>query len=84
MATAKAPQTNSSREKLAQAYQLAGEAATQTAGDLRARATTTLNSSKRRATDFEKRAEATIKAHPVLSVGCAFAAGWVIAKLLKR
>ncbi|MFC6634682.1 hypothetical protein [Microbulbifer taiwanensis] len=81
MATAKA--LHNSQDKLKQAYHLAGEAAQETAQSLRARATSSLNTSKKRATDLEQRAEASIKAHPVLSVTCAFAAGWVIAKLLK-
>ncbi|AMX01720.1 hypothetical protein [Microbulbifer thermotolerans] len=83
MATAKTSQQNSGREKLAQAYQLAGEAASETAEHLKKRAATTLKTGKQQANNLEKRAEDTIKAHPVLSVGCAFAVGWVIAKLLK-
>lgn len=83
MATAKASQQNSGRDKLTQAYQLAGEAASETVEQLKKRATTTLKTSKTQAVNFEKRAEDTIKAHPVLSVSCAFAAGWLIAKLLK-
>lgn len=82
MATAKAPH-NSGREKLQKAYHLAGEAASESAEHLKTRAKSTLESNKQRAVDLEKKVENSVKAHPVLSVGCAFAAGWVIAKLFK-
>lgn len=85
---------NSSREKLHQAYNLAGEAASETAEHLKSRAKTSaehlrerakssVESSKQRATSLERRVESSIKEHPLVSVGCAFAVGWVIAKLLK-
>ncbi|WP_323846882.1 hypothetical protein [Microbulbifer magnicolonia] len=83
MATAKAPTNTGSQEKLRQAYHLAGEAAHDTADHLKARAKSSIESSKQRAVDAEHRVESSIKAHPVLSVSCAFAAGWLIAKLLK-
>ncbi|MFI2812404.1 MULTISPECIES: hypothetical protein [Microbulbifer] len=82
MATAKAP-NSSSQEKLRQAYHLAGEAASDQAAHLRERARSSVENSKRRATDLEQRFESSIRKHPVASVGCAFAVGWVIAKLLK-
>lgn len=71
------------REKLRQASQLAGEAASETAEQLKSRARSTAQTSKQRAADLEKRMESSIKEHPVLSVGCAFFVGWVIAKLMK-
>jgi|GEM_PF-832796 len=96
MATAKAPNsgTNSAREKLNQAYHLAGEAAHDTAEQVKARAhntaesvkartRTSVDKGKQRAHDVAERAENSIKAHPLVSVGCAFAAGWLIAKILK-
>lgn len=82
MASAKSPH-NSGREKLHQAYQLAGEAASDTAEQLKTRAKSSMQTNKQRATEIAKKAESSIKEHPVLSVGCAFLAGWVIAKLLK-
>jgi len=84
MATAKAPQHNSSRRKLNQAYHLAGEAATETAQHLTARARSSILNNRKRVTDLAGRTQTSIKRHPVLSVGCAFAAGWVIARLFKR
>lgn len=83
MATAKSPQHNSGREKLQQAYHLAGEAALDTAENLRTRAKTSVKSNQKRATDVAEKAESSIRKHPTLSVGCAFAAGWLIAKMLK-
>ena len=93
MASAKAPH-NSGREKLSQAYHLAGEAAHDTAEHVKARARETadtvktrtrdsMEKGKQRAQDVEQRVESQIKAHPLISVGCAFAAGWLIAKILK-
>ena len=93
MASAKAPH-NSGREKLSQAYHLAGEAAHDTAENVKARARETAETVKSRtrdsvekgkqhAQDMEQRVESSIKAHPLVSVGCAFAAGWLIAKLMK-
>lgn len=98
MASAKSPNSGagleSGREKLHQAYNLAGEAAHDTAAHVKTRARETAESvkahtresmekGKERAHDVAERAENSIKAHPLISVGCAFAAGWLIAKILK-
>ncbi|WP_105101840.1 DUF883 family protein [Microbulbifer pacificus] len=98
MASAKSPNSgsglHSGREKLRQAYNLAGEAAHDTAEHMKTRARETADHMKartrdsvekgrQRAHDVAERAENSIKAHPLVSVGCAFAAGWLIAKILK-
>ncbi|WP_250459474.1 hypothetical protein [Microbulbifer litoralis] len=83
MATAKSAHNTSSQEKLRQAYHLAGEAAQDAAGNLRARAKSSVESNKHRAEDVVKKTESSIKKHPLMSVGCAFLAGWAISKLLK-
>ena len=94
MATAKAPNSGSARGKLHQAYNLAGEAAHDTAEQVKARAHDAadtvkartrdgMEKGKQQAHDVAERAENSIKAHPLVSVGCAFAAGWLIAKILK-
>lgn len=101
MATAKAPNSGSTspnsgttRDKLHQAYHLAGEAAQDTAANVKMRARETadtmkartrhgMEKGKQRAQDVAEKAESSIKAHPLVSVGCAFAAGWLIAKILK-
>lgn len=83
MATAKSPQHNSGRAKLQEAYHLAGEAAHDTAEELKARARSSVQSNRKRASDVAARAESSIREHPALSVGFAFAAGWLIAKLMK-
>lgn len=98
MASVKSPNSDSGihsgREKLHQAYNLAGEAAHDTAAHVKTRARETadqvktrtresMEKGKQRAHDVAERAENSIKAHPLVSVGCAFAAGWLIAKILK-
>lgn len=83
MATAKNPHQNSGREKWSQAYHTAGEAMTETKEHLKERARSSVDSNKQRASDVAHKAEDSIKQHPLVSVGCAFAAGWVIAKLFK-
>ncbi|AWF79954.1 hypothetical protein BTJ40_03490 [Microbulbifer sp. A4B17] len=83
MATARSPHTNSSREKLQQAYNLAGEAATQAAGSLKERARSSVESQRQRATDVMEKAESSLRERPILAVGCAFVVGWAIAKLFK-
>jgi len=83
MATARSPHTNSSREKLQQAYNLAGEAATDAAESLRQRAKSSVDSQRQRATDVMEKAESSLRQRPILAVGCAFVVGWAIAKLFK-
>lgn len=82
MAIAKSPNT-SGQEKLKQAYHLAGEAAQDAASNLKERAKSSVESNKQRAEDVVHKAENSIKKHPLMSVGCAFLAGWAISKLLK-
>ncbi|UTA47738.1 hypothetical protein L1F30_16475 [Simiduia sp. 21SJ11W-1] len=83
MATAKNMNSISSQEKLAQAYHLAGEAAADAVGNVKEQAKATLEANKERATEVADKAESVIKERPLLSVGCAFVAGWAISKLLK-
>ncbi|MFS1524809.1 hypothetical protein ACL7TT_11955 [Microbulbifer sp. 2304DJ12-6] len=83
MATARAPQTNSSKKKLQQAYNLAGEAASEAAENLKQRAKSSVETQRQRATDVMQKAESSVRERPILAVGCAFMVGWVIAKLLK-
>lgn len=71
------------QDKLAQAYHLAGEAASDMIGSVKQQAKTQLDVNKERANDVAGKAEALIKDRPLLSIGCAFAAGWVVSKLLK-
>ena len=83
MATAKNPQENSGRAKWNEAYHTAGEAVTETKEHLKARARSSVETNKQRASDMAHKAEDSIKQHPLVSVGCAFAVGWLIAKILK-
>jgi ElaB/YqjD/DUF883 family membrane-anchored ribosome-binding protein len=43
-----------------------------------------LNESKARAIELEEKAEELIKAKPLVTVGVAFAAGWLVSYLLQR
>ncbi|MCO1333198.1 hypothetical protein MO867_02485 [Microbulbifer sp. OS29] len=83
MATARSPHSNSSRDKLQQAYNLAGEAASQAAGGLKDRARSSVETQRQRATNVMEKAESSLRERPILAVGCAFVVGWAIAKLFK-
>ncbi|GAB2880299.1 hypothetical protein ACCI51_06990 [Microbulbifer echini] len=82
MATARSPH-NSSREKLQQAYNLAGEAASDAAENIRQKAKSSVQQQRQRATDVMEKAESSLRERPILAVGCAFVVGWAIAKLFK-
>lgn len=49
-----------------------------------ANAKTRLNEGKARAIELEERAEEVVKARPLVTVGVAFAAGWLVSYLLQR
>ncbi|SDJ70209.1 DUF883 family protein [Microbulbifer yueqingensis] len=77
------PPNSSSREKLREAADLAGQAASESASYARERARESVDRGRQRASDLEQRFESSIKDHPLVSVGAAFAVGWVIAKLMR-
>lgn len=43
-----------------------------------------LNGGKARAIELEEKAEEVVKARPLVTVGVAFAAGWLVSHLLQR
>lgn len=49
-----------------------------------AAAKTQLHEGKVKALEFEEKAEALVKARPLVTVGVAFAAGWLVSRLLQR
>ncbi|WP_435235838.1 hypothetical protein ACR30L_19195 [Psychromonas sp. PT13] len=82
MATSKA-KTQSSQEKMEDAYQLAGEAASETVDSLKMQAKEKLGEGTDKVKKVTSQTESIIKERPLLSVGCAFIAGWAVSKLLK-
>ncbi len=86
MATSKAATKHDSetgQEKFSQAYRLAGEAAADMVNGVKGQAKVALDENKERAADMAGRAESLIKERPLLSIGCAFVAGWAVSKILK-
>ncbi len=71
------------KEKFSEAYHLAGEAAADLVSGIKDHAKVTLEENKDRAIDMSEKAESLIKERPLLSVGCAFLAGWAVSKILK-
>lgn len=49
-----------------------------------ANAKTRLNEGKERVIELEEKAEEVVRARPLVTVGVAFAAGWLVAQLLRR
>jgi len=93
MATVKT-KTQDPKEKFGDAYHLAGEATSEAMNSLKDQAKESLNESsekiKSMASESSEKiksvtsqAENLIKERPLLSVGCAFLAGWAISKLIK-
>lgn len=86
MTTVKTPKQDEfsqGQEKLSEAYKLAGEAASDIVGGIKSQAKTKISDNKDKAMDATKVAEAFIQEKPLLSLGCAFAAGWLVSKILK-
>jgi len=83
MTTSKASDTTSSQDKFKQAYQLAGEAASDIAENIKQQTESKIDTSKDKASELSDKAEKIIKERPLLSIGCAFAAGWTISKIMK-
>jgi len=82
MATAKA-KNQDTKEKFEDAYQLAEEATSDAVNSLKGQAKESLNEGSEKIKSVTSQAENMIKERPLLSVGCAFLAGWAISKLIK-
>ena len=83
MTTSKKANAATSQEKFKQAYELAGEAAADIASNIKEQTKTQIGTGKDKADELSNQAENLIKERPLLSIGCAFAAGWVVSKLMK-
>ena len=83
MTTSKKSTTDTSQEKFKHAYQLAGEAASDIAENIKQQTKSQVDTTKDKASELGEKAENVIKERPLLSIGCAFAAGWAISKLMK-
>lgn len=79
----KSPLKNSDDRKLKDAYNLAGEAASDYLDGAKGHAKVKIDEGKEKAQELTQKAEAYIKEKPLVSIGAAFVAGWAISKLLK-
>lgn len=82
MATTK-EKNQDSQEKVKDAYHLAEEATSEAVSSLKDHAKESLNEGSAKVKSATHQAGNMIKEHPLLSVGCAFLAGWAISKITK-
>jgi ElaB/YqjD/DUF883 family membrane-anchored ribosome-binding protein len=68
------------KEATSSIYDAVGSIGSATAANAKVR----LNEGKARAIELEERAEEVVKAKPLVTVGVAFAAGWLVSYLLSR
>ncbi|QDE30064.1 hypothetical protein [Shewanella polaris] len=82
MATTKA-KTQDPKQKIEDACHLAEEATSEAVNSLKDKTKESLNEGSEKIKSVTNQTESIIKEHPLLSVGCAFLAGWAISKLIK-
>ncbi|MEL0657738.1 MULTISPECIES: hypothetical protein [Psychromonas] len=82
MATPKA-KTQESQQKIEEAYHLAEEATSEAVHSLKNKAQESLSEGSEKVKSVTNQAENIIKERPLLSIGCAFLAGWAVSKLIK-
>jgi len=75
--------TQETQSKVEDAYHSAEEAATEAVHSLKNKAQESLTEGSEKIKTATAQAESVIKERPLLSVGCAFLAGWAISKLIK-
>lgn len=68
------------KEATSNIYDAVGSIGSATAANAKVR----LNEGKVRAMELEEKAEAVVRAKPLVTVGVAFAAGWLVSYLLQR
>jgi len=68
------------KEATSSIYDAVGSIGTATAANAKVR----LNEGKVRAMELEEKAEEVVRAKPLVTVGIAFAAGWLVSYLLQR
>lgn len=83
MATTKQAANANGSDKLKEAYTLASEAASDMMEGVKEKAQGKYEANKVQAEEVAKKAEGFIKERPLTSIGCAFAAGWLVSKVLK-
>ncbi|MDN2664891.1 hypothetical protein [Psychromonas sp. 14N.309.X.WAT.B.A12] len=75
--------TQETQNKVEDAYHSAEEAATEAVHSLKNKAQESLAEGSEKIKTTTAQVENVIKERPLLSVGCAFLAGWAISKLIK-
>lgn len=68
------------KEATSSIYDAVGSIGSATAANAKVR----LNEGKARAIELEEKAEEVVRAKPLVTVGIAFAAGWLVSHLLQR
>jgi ElaB/YqjD/DUF883 family membrane-anchored ribosome-binding protein len=68
------------KEATSSIYDAVGSIGSATAANAKVR----LNEGKARAIELEEKAEEVVRARPLVTVGVAFAAGWLVSYLLQR
>ncbi|WP_238582526.1 hypothetical protein [Cellvibrio sp. OA-2007] len=68
------------KEATSSIYDAVGSIGNATAANAKVR----LNEGKARAIELEEKAEEVVRARPLVTVGVAFAAGWLVSHLLQR
>lgn len=71
------------QQKLEDAYHLAEQATTEAVGEIKKQTQAKLDAGSETVQDATKQAENIIRERPLLSIGCAFLAGWAVSKLVK-
>lgn len=75
--------TQKPQEKMEEAYHLAEEATSETVNNIKSKAQDSLEEGSDKIKSATDQAENLIKERPLVSIGCAFLAGWAISKILK-
>ncbi len=76
-------QKNSTQAKSEEAYEKAEEAAIEAVDNIKEHVQQSVAAGSETLKSATTTAENTVKKRPLLSVGCAFLAGWAVAKLIK-
>ncbi|PFG45609.1 hypothetical protein ATG66_3905 [Vibrio sp. ES.051] len=71
------------QEQLEEAYHLAEQATTEAVSAVKGQAQEKLDVGAEQVQKATQSAENVIKERPLLSIGCAFLAGWAVSKLIK-
>ncbi|WP_413285242.1 hypothetical protein [Vibrio sp. MA40-2] len=76
-------QQSTAKKKAEDAYEKAEEATAETVENIKDQVQEKLEASSESVKNATQQAENLIKERPLLSVGCAFLAGWAVSKLIK-